>query len=225
MVERETDMSALLKRLGYTFAQPNLFKEALRHPSCGGEHFQRLEFLGDRVLGLIMSHWIYTQFPGDPEGACSKRLAHLVNRHTLATIGERWQLADEMQCSSPSKGAIADGVEALLGAVFLDGGLAAAEKITNLLWPESERLVPPQAEPKTALQEYTQHYGYGLPQYIVVQQTGPSHQPVFTVQVHVGTDLVCSGVGCSKQQAEQKAASMALHTLISLAQEKAGGSV
>lgn len=206
-------MNLLMRRLGYTFHNPALLKAALRHPSCGGEHFQRLEFLGDRVLGLIMSHWIYQQFPGDSEGDCSKRLAHLVNRHTLVAIAERWDIAKELQYSSSGKGALADAIESLLGAIFLDGGLSAAEHVVNVLWPVQDRMFQPQAEPKTALQEYTQQHGLGLPHYGLISQRGPSHQPVFTARVTIGADQHWEGVGSSKQQAEQQAASMALRSL------------
>lgn len=205
------------KRLGYTFANPALLEEALTHVSAGAREFsyQRLEFLGDRVLGLIVSTMLFETFPQAPEGELSKRLADLVRKETCADVAREWHLGDELRLGEGEKrtGAkkrdaiLGDACEAVIGAVFRDGGLAAAEVLVRAHWTarmHAPRVVPKDA--KTRLQEIVQARGLPVPTYRDVSRSGPDHAPRFEVAVEVqGMDPV-AGIGPSKRVAERAAA-------------------
>lgn len=209
--------SAFEKRLGYIFAAPALLEEALTHVSAGSrEHcYQRLEFLGDRVLGLVVSTMLFEAFPAAPEGELSKRLADLVRKETCADVARSWNLGDELRLGEGEKrsGAkkrdaiLGDACEAVIGAVYRDGGLEAAEKLVRENWTarmHAPRIVPKDA--KTLLQEIVQARGLPVPTYRDVGRSGPDHAPRFEVAVQVQGMTEVSGQGPSKRVAERAAA-------------------
>lgn len=217
----------LQTRLGYRFNDPNLLQLALTHPSIAHEQGvpvqtnQRLEFLGDAVLQLVLTGALYERFPAFGEGPLTKARAKLVNRRTLAEHGRRLGLGENLILSKgeaqhggrerPS--ALADTFEALLGAVFLDGGFKAAREfiLKDFLAAFGELTVIPILEnPKGELQELLQSLSSESPQYQVVSSTGPDHDRIFECTVHHGGIELARGRGKSKKAAESEAALMAL---------------
>lgn len=212
---------ALQARLGHRFADASLLERALTHISrlpadrSRTGSYQRLEFLGDRVLGLVVSAMLYAAYPSAEEGELSKRLALLVRRETCAEVAAAWEVAGqvrlgegEAQSGGQTKQAIlADVCEAIIGAVFLDGGLPAAERLVEAGW--RDRMLSPSRplrDPKTALQEWAQGLGRPTPAYREVSREGPAHAPAFTVAVDVSGFVEGLGAGSSKRVAEQSAA-------------------
>lgn len=208
-------MRSLETRLNYIFKNSVLLENALTHSSVGGKFFQRLEFLGDRVLGLTMAQWLYESFPNDPEGLLTKRLANLVNRHALHRIAQSLQLEKyiiaETETLSSSR-VMADACEAILGAIYLDSDLDSAKQVIPPLWHVlwNENIESPMADAKSALQEYLQSEKYSLPCYRLVRQSGPSHQPFFETCLEISPHEHFIGTGSSKRESEQNAAQLAL---------------
>lgn len=201
-------LAQLQKKLGYTFKKPALLQEGLSHPSRA---FQRLEFLGDRILNLSIGHWLYHHDELAPEGELSKKLSGLVSRPALRN--RALFLGLEPLLNLPlvplQSRILSDTVEALLGAIYLDGGFLAAQKVVEHLW--KELLGGPLAfDAKTQLQEHLQAQGHSLPEYEMIDQNGPSHQPTFSIKLTCAIKDVFYAKGASKKQAEQKAAQKAL---------------
>lgn len=214
--------------LGYRFKSRKLLDEALTHPGCAETkndvpyNYQRLEFLGDAVLGLCVAEIVYKLYPRDNEGSLAKRHAALVRGESLAAITQALGLgafmkvpgADGSARENPSN--LEDICEALIGAIYLDGGLEPAQAFINKHWGDLARGV--QAAPKdakTALQEWAQGLSLPLPVYTVLSTTGPAHAPQFTIEVAVnaeGGKAVASAA--SKRQAEQLAATELLARLL-----------
>nr|WP_210278735.1 ribonuclease III [Microvirga flocculans] len=207
-----------MNRLGYRFGKPELLDEALTHvsaPQAAGQSYQRLEFLGDRVLGLAIAELLFKTFPGAPEGELSRRLAELVRRESCAEIAIAWDVGPYLKLGAGeahsgerrNQTILADVCEAIIGAVFLDGGYEAASALVERAFqPLLAAPRRPLRDPKSALQEWAQGRGLPPPTYSVVEQTGPDHAPKFRVVVKVqGTDNEF-GVGTSKRIAEQAAA-------------------
>ena len=218
----------LEERLGHRFADPALLREALTHSSAAGRgrravrSNERLEFLGDRVLGLVIADLLIRRFAKEGEGALSRRLAALVRGATLAEIALEIALGDclvlarsEDDTGGRSKPqTLANGLEALIGALYLDGGLApAAAFIGRHFGPRLAAMRTPPLDPKTALQEWAQGRGLALPDYRVVEVVGPAHEPRFEVSVRVGDRPSASAVAGSKRAAEQAAAERLLGAL------------
>lgn len=215
------DISGLEQRIGYHFSRRDLAVQALTHMSgTPGENgrlpsYQRLEFLGDRVLGLCVSAMLYAEFPHAAEGELSRRLADLVREERCAEVGLEWDLgpyirlgAGESQSGGRRRPAIlADVCEALIGAVFLDGGFEAAAAVVAGSWTERMRS-PHRAlrDPKTVLQEWAQGLGRPPPLYREVERSGPAHAPQFVIAVVVPGFPPAEGRGGSKRLAEQAAA-------------------
>ncbi len=206
----------LLERLGHDFADPSLVARALTHRSAatGTASNERLEFLGDRVLGLCIAEWLCERFPAEREGDLGKRLAALVAREALAPIAEGMGLAAALRVPPAENrsglreraNVLADALEALLGALFLDGGLPAARGLIRREWAGlMEATAAPPMSAKTRLQELTLGRGAGLPEYAAVSTTGPAHQPLFVVRVRA-MDREAEGVGETKRVAETAAA-------------------
>jgi len=209
--------------LGHTFAQPDLPKEAMTHRSAAigkgsvGSN-ERLEFIGDRVLGLIMAEWLAERFPQEQEGALGRRLAHLVSQPVLAAVAEDIGLSKVLSVSSGEAKAgvkqratvLADALEAALGALYLDGGLVPARAFIRSAWARAiaEQAEPPK-DPKSALQEWAHKRMRNVPSYAVTNRSGPPHAPEFQVTVTVG-EFTGVGVAGSKQAAEQAAAAALL---------------
>jgi ribonuclease III len=231
MVFGRRPTTPLEKRLGYRFKRPDLLQLALTHRSYANEqgvpeHYERLEFLGDSVLGLVTAEWLYERHPELPEGELSKLKAQLVSRPALASHAERLELGpalrigvgEERSGGRTKASLLADSMEAVFGALYLDGGLDAARKAILALLEQTgeERSQLLHADAKTQLQEMTQAMGWDLPDYRLTGAVGPDHNKVFTVECWVGGELAGSGEGSSKKMAEQKAAAEALARLPSL---------
>lgn len=209
--------------LGHSFARPDLLREALTHRSAnaGLGSNERLEFVGDRVLGLLIAEWLVERFPAENEGALGKRLAHLVSQPVLAAIAEDLGLPALLDVATPEARAgvrrratvLADAIEASIGALFLDAGLDPARAFVRRAWQgvTQSQLRPPQ-DAKSALQEWAHARGKGSPAYKVVSATGPSHAPVFTIAVTVA-GATASASATSKKAAEQEAADSLLKAL------------
>lgn len=213
-------------RIGHTFSDPALLTTALTHvsalksPNDRASSYQRLEFLGDHVLGLIVSDMLFRAFPKGDEGELSKRLADLVRRETCADVAKGLGLDEGIKLGSVGAGGaserlrksvLGDICEAVIGAVFLDGGYPAAAKLIEAEW--SGRMRKPMRalrDPKTILQEWAQGKGLPTPIYREVERTGPHHDPQFLVAVELPDIAPAEGKGRSKRLAEKAAASALL---------------
>lgn len=220
--------SPLERRLGYRFRRPELLDQALTHRSWAHEqedperHYERLEFLGDAVLGLITAEELFREHPDQPEGELSKRKSFLVSRDVLARRGEelglgellRLGVGEERSGGREKASLLADAVEAVLGAVYLDGGLEAARQVVSRLFAAGlARPAAPSLDAKTRLQETVQGRGWPLPVYRLVDTAGPDHDKRFTVEVRLQGESAGVGHGRSKKIAEQEAAAVALTAL------------
>lgn len=217
--------TALESTIGYRFADPSLLERALTHISAlKGKQgrtgsYQRLEFLGDHVLGLAISAMLFDAFPKADEGELSRRLADLVRRETCAEVARAIDLgtalklgASESNSGGRARAAIlADVCESLIGAVFLDGGYKAATAFIERFWAERMRKPSrPLRDPKTVLQEWAQARGFPTPSYREVERSGPHHNPEFRVAVTLPEREPAEGRGRSKRAAEQAAAAALL---------------
>jgi ribonuclease III len=219
------DLVAVEQRIGHRFASKTLLREALTHSSATGpggrgrRSNERLEFLGDRVLGLVIAELLFTRFAAEGEGALSQRHAGLVRRETLAEVAAELGLGDwlvlarsEEEGGGRSNPAIlADALEAVIGALHLDGGLPLAASFIRTHFEQrvADMRGPPR-DPKTALQEWTQSRGLGLPEYRVIGAAGPAHAPIFEVAVALADLGSATATGSSKRAAEQAAAEQLL---------------
>ena len=212
------DFVALEQSIGYRFVDRALLRLALTHTSARAnrlESNQRLEFLGDRVLGLAVADMIYRAFPTASEGELSRRLAELVRRETCAEVASTWGVSDhvvlgegEAQSGGARKAAIlADLCEAIIGAAFLDGGFESAAAVVRAAF-ETRMTQTTRAprDPKSALQEWAQARGLPTPAYRLRLRSGPDHAPSFSIGVHVDGFVEAVGEGGSKRIAEQAAA-------------------
>ncbi len=206
----------LEQRLGYRFKNITYMEHALTHSSKNGSiNNERIEFLGDRVLNLVMAHTLFEQFPSENEGALAKKHSALVQGKMLAAVGHTINLGDFLIMSdaerqsggAENENIVSDAMEALLGAVFLDGGLESARDIIIRLW-DKYILSPIEAhqDSKTELQEWVQARGLPLPEYEIIGRTGPDHAPVFEIEVSVQGHNPVQAVGSSRRQAEKEAA-------------------
>ena len=221
MSHRGKGHAALEARLGYSFNDAALLNRALTHSSAiaparrVAQSYQRLEFLGDRVLGLVVAELLYRRFPGATEGDLSRSLNALVRKETCAAIARELDLGpvlnlgeSEARTGGADKDAIlGDVVEALLGAIYLDGGLApAALAIERLFGGHVGQTGAGRADAKTTLQEWAQGRGLEPPAYVEIERTGPDHAPVFTIAVQLDGFAQLAATGPSKKLAEHKAA-------------------
>lgn len=215
-------LQELEEKTGHRFRDPKRLDRALTHSSArsrDGRNYERLEFLGDRVLGLCIAELLFSQFQSAAEGELSVRLNQLVNADTLAEVAEELSLQDFIRTGSDvqqlrkahRKNLQADVVEALIAALYLDGGLEAVRPFIERYW--SERAAHAEAarrDAKTELQEWA-HSVHGVtPEYSILSRTGPDHDPVFTVSVAVGSLEPMQAEGRSKRAAEQAAATKLL---------------
>ncbi|MEG3617413.1 ribonuclease III [Magnetovibrio sp. PR-2] len=220
-----TDLDHLQDLLGHAFTNEDLLNQALRHASTTEQRTssnERLEFLGDRVLGLVMAEMLYAQFPDEEEGELARRFAGLTSRDTLARVGDGFALANLVHTQSVDAetsarshdSVVADTLEAVLGALYLDGGLDIAAAFIQTRWADlvTEDIKPPK-DAKTALQEWAQGRALGLPKYDIVGRSGPDHAPTFTIQVSVKDSGAGEGQGASRRAAEQDAAAKLLAEL------------
>ncbi|POR42751.1 ribonuclease III [Methylobacterium sp. V23] len=218
------NLAVLEARIGHVFADPKLLVQALTHVSKAGGNgrlgsYQRLEFLGDRVLGLAIGDLLYEAFPQADEGELSRRLAGLVRRETCAAVATTWDVGPhlalgpgEVQSGGRRNQTIlADVCESILGAVFLDAGYDVAKGIVNAAFtPDTDTAAPRGRDAKSALQEWAMARALPIPFYEVVDRSGPDHAPVFYIAVRVEGLEAGIGVGPSKRLAEQEAARLVL---------------
>ncbi len=223
VVKRKRKFAGLEKAIGYRFKDQELLVRALTHASTRGNgglyDNERLEFLGDRVLGLAMAGALVEAFPDEQEGELARRFNRLVKGQTCSAIarniglGEHIVLSDsEAASGGRNKDTIlADAMEAVLGAIFRDGGFEKARGVVIHLWKEQvEGLPKVAADPKSALQEWAQGKGLALPRYTEVERSGPDHAPRFVSEVRISGHKPARGEGTSKRAAEQAAASALL---------------
>jgi ribonuclease III len=217
--------SALCRKLDYTFTQPALLERALTHRSRGAANYERLEFLGDSILSFVVSHELYERFPDLSEGELTRLRASLVKKETLAAVARELSLGEalalgggELKSGGFDRDSIlADSLEAVIGAVYLDGGIDSSRAlILRLLQTHLQRLdhdsIP--KDPKTELQEYLQKRSLPLPVYNVLQVAGDPHSQMFVVECELPElQLSVRGQGASRRAAEQQAAQSALERL------------
>lgn len=220
---RPGDAPTVADALGVSFRAPARLAEALTHPSAGAAvDNQRLEFLGDRVLGLVVADLLMAAHATEDEGALARRLAVLVSRETLAGVAREIDLGAHlvMNPSEARSGGrdnpanLADACEALIGALWLDGGLEAAAAFVARHW--AGRIAAqnsPPVDPKSALQEWTQARGLGVPAYRTVSVGGPDHRPVFRMSVEVPGHGAAESEGAGKRRAETAAAARMLERI------------
>lgn len=218
MTGRQPDVSALEARIGHHFSAGGLIAAALTHVSAAAgakrETYQRLEFLGDRVLGLIVAQMLYEAFPDADEGELSRRLADLVRKESCAEVALEWgahafvRLGDcEKQTPAVNTAILGDICESIIGAVFLDAGYAAAKAVvTRAFEPRMRSPRRPLRDPKTALQEWAQARGLPPPSYRQTARQGPDHAPEFTICVEIPGYAKAEAKGLAKRLAEQAAA-------------------
>lgn len=216
-------MAAAAARLGHDFARPELLIEALTHPSMGGvTHNQRLEFLGDRVLGLVIAEALLAQDLEAAEGQLAPRLNALVRKETCAEVATALDLGtalrlgrSEMLSGGRRKQALlGDAMEAAIAAIYLDAGLDAARTLILRHWGDRIKAAQAQApDAKTALQEWAQARGQQPPAYTELGREGPDHAPVFSVEVRLADGRTAQGRAASKRAAQQLAAEALLARL------------
>jgi ribonuclease-3 len=209
-------------RLGYHFKDENFLVLALSHASMGGDNYERLEFLGDRVLGLVVADLVYHTFPNDAEGALAKRQAALGSTETLAEVARALDVGSFVIMSESERSVggmnqdnlLADSLEAIIGAVYLDAGLDPCREIIQGLWGEKAHVLStPPLDSKTALQEWAQARKLPLPVYEIVSQTGADHAPIFTIKVTVQGYEPQIATGNSRKNAEKESARLLLNYL------------
>ncbi|WP_283744538.1 ribonuclease III [Sideroxydans sp. CL21] len=213
--------AALCKRLGYQFLQPQLLQRALTHRSYSAAHNERLEFLGDSVLNCTIAKYLYDTYPDLPEGDLSRLRSNLVNQQTLAVLAQQLNLGEQLLLGEGERKSagfrrpsiLADGLEAIFGAVLLDAGFCAAEKVVLGLYVPFIEQTDLQAlgkDAKTLLQEHLQGRKLALPQYSVIEIQGEAHAQTFVVSCEIAQlGLTTQGEGASRRIAEQIAAERA----------------
>jgi ribonuclease-3 len=215
----------LAAALRHTFQNADLLEQALTHPSAARARddrgYERLEFLGDRVLGLVIAEMLFLTFPDEQEGEIAKRHAALVRKEALASVAHSVGVASHVRmppgdlATGLTESVLADVCEALLGALYLDGDLAAARTFIEANWrPLLTADVAPPQDAKSALQEWAQGQGRPRPTYVILATEGPAHRPLFRIGVQVGgLDRMIEATGPTRKGAEQEAATRALQVL------------
>jgi ribonuclease-3 len=235
---RQKSDGGLEAKLGYRFKDPELLAHALVHRSfmMGKDmpyesNNERLEFLGDSVLNMLTTEYLYRTYPDDPEGELSKRKSAIVSGHACAQSSKEWSLSEfikmgkaEAKMGGRGKESIlADAYEAVLGAVYLDGGLEEVRAILNKFhFPRAKEIIVAEdfVNHKSALLEYLQGKLHTVPEYVLVEESGPEHQKLFTTEVHVNGKVYGRGQGGNKKKAEQEASRVTLEMLLKENAEK-----
>lgn len=212
----------LAAALGHSPVELALYDRALTHASRSADSYERLEFLGDRVLGLIVAEWLYALFPDEPEGALSRRLNTLVTGPVCAAVAREIGVPDHLLLgkqarddgAADSDNVLGDVVEALIGALYLEAGWDPARDFVRRAWAgRVTGHAPAPRHPKSALQEWAAAHRRQPPSYEVVDRSGPQHAPRFTVRARIGRFAEADGTGPSKQEAETDAARLLLERL------------
>ena len=207
----------LEKKIGYTFSDPFLLEKALTHSSTENKEYdnERLEFLGDRVLGLSIADQLFTFFPEEEEGSLAKRHAGFVQQSDLVLVAQMLGLADHLKLSvgeiksggQMKEKILSDAMEALIGAIYLDGGFGVAHDFVKKFWGERLRLqISPPEDAKSRLQEWAQAKSIPLPKYTLINKSGTSHSPIFEMEVFVTEGGKAVATAKSKRAAEKSAA-------------------
>ena len=206
----------------YNFKDKSLLSKALTHKSFNiNNNNEKLEFLGDRVLGLVISKILLEKFPDEKEGTIDKKYANLVNKNTCANISKQLNLKKYLLLGVSFKNLdrsydkiLSDSLEAIIGAIFFDGGLRSSEKFILKFWDRYiDQSVITLIDPKTKLQEYSLKKFKKLPKYTFFKKTGPQHQPIFKTEVEIPESKKISGTGSSKKNAQQNAAAKLIKVL------------
>lgn len=220
--ERDVILKVFQDRLGYHFTGTEHLDRALTHSSTGIDNYERLEFLGDRVLGLVVAEILFRCFPFEKEGALARRHSALVCTETLAKIARDLDVPTVVTASAAELAAggnkqdnlLADCMEAIIGAIFLDKGYIACQEVVTALWGDRiYTLSQPPVDSKTALQEWAQARALPVPKYEIVERSGPDHAPVFKIRVTIEGRDPMDAVGTSRRAAEKLAAQMMLDQL------------
>jgi ribonuclease-3 len=214
----QRSLTELEIRLGYKFADQSLLQQSLTHASFSGPKasYERLEFLGDRVLGLLLAHYFYEHCPNDDEGALSLRLHSEARTATLAIVARKLNIDDFLQtqpgmCFTTNDNVLADVIESLLAAIYLDSGLNDAATFVRAHWPLATTTpASREKDAKSQLQEWALGQGLGLPVYRQLAKSGPDHLPEMTYEVSVSNVGSKSATGSNRKIAEQKAAAALL---------------
>ncbi|MCQ2740941.1 MAG: ribonuclease III [Alphaproteobacteria bacterium] len=214
-------MEQLQQILKYKFKNEDLLQKAITHSSVKSNvdsNYERLEFLGDRVLGVAVASLLYRLFPNEPEGNLSQRFVGLVCKETVAEVALHLELDKFIKVISAdlhrNENVLCDVCEAVIGAIYIDAGVDAAIEFVDCHWRELiDKNVAPPKDNKTKLQEISHHLGYGTPQYKIIERTGSDHEPMFTVEVSLGNKKTALGHGHSKKMAEFEAAAQLLEKI------------
>jgi ribonuclease-3 len=218
----------LFKTIGYKFNDINLLQESLTHPSISFHNhtrdinYERLEFLGDAVLSFVVTEFLITEHASEKEGSLAKRRSALVCKDTLADLAYDMHLGEYIlmtegeeqtggrnNCSN-----LENTLEALIGAIYLDGGITPTKKFIHQFWlPLDKQMISAPKDPKTSLQEWSQKSGRKIPKYTIIDSEGPSHSPIFTVEVKLDEKLKASATANSKKLAERMAAEILLQQI------------
>jgi len=231
LLEREKLLSQLEQKIGYSFRSRALLDRALTHRSFANErvgencqHNEAMEFLGDSVLGFVVSAWLLERFPGLSEGKLSKMKAHLVSESRLVELAETLDLGnyillnrgEEKTGGRQKRALLADAYEALIGVLYIDGGITVAERFLRRELREKLSSIDPSsmigADYKSALQEKLQGIGGPTPEYAVIEVLGPDHRRTFRVELRIGGSAVSTGEGRTIKLAQQEAARIALES-------------
>ena len=219
MPDKIKDLEKILK---YSFKNNTLLVKSLKHKSFDSSiNNEKLEFLGDRVLGLVISQKLLEKFPTEKEGIIDKKFANLVNKNTCSAIGRKLNLkkflilgASHKKLERSADKIISDCLEAIVGAIYLDGGLKASQKFILNFWKSYlDKSIITLVDSKTKLQEYSLKTFKELPKYTFHKKTGPQHKPLFKTEVQIPNSKKIYGVGSSKKNAQQNAASKLLTIL------------
>jgi ribonuclease-3 len=218
----EKKIKELEKIIKYNFKKPSILEKALTHKSLNNDvNNEKLEFLGDRVLGLVISQTLLEKYPDEKEGIIDKKFANLVNKKTCSLIAKKINLNRYILLGSSHKKLersadkiSSDCLEALVGAIYLDGGLKSVEKFIFIFWEEYLiKSTITLIDSKTKLQEYSLKKFKELPKYIFFKKTGPQHRPLFKTEVQIPNSKKIIGIGTSKKNAQQNAAAKLLKIL------------
>lgn len=214
-----------ISKASYQFQNEDLKTQALTHRSAGSTHNERLEFLGDAIIGLVVAEYLYAKFPAADEGQLTRTRASLVNRESLARVARDIDIGSDLILGEGERKSggwkrdsiLSNTVEAMVGAIYLDGGLETCrEQIHGWFAETLESVDPSQADkdPKTRLQEWLQARQLPLPNYETIEIDGPSHAQIFTVSCTIASlDDAVTATGTSRRKAEQKAAEMTLEAI------------
>lgn len=220
--ERDIALAVFQDRLGYHFTNPDYLERALTHSSRGVENYERLEFLGDRVLGLVIAEILYRTFPFEKEGSLARRHSALACTETLAKTARDLDIPTVVIASSAELASggnkqdnlLADCMEAIIGAIFIDKGYVPCQEVITSLWGDKiYTLSQPPVDSKTALQEWAQARGLPIPVYEIVERSGPDHAPQFKIRVTLKDIEPMESTGASRRVAEKNVAQVMLDKL------------